>query len=175
MCVTLRSDSRGVVVTAGASGLGSTAAGRLREVSATAVTTGRAVGSDPVPRELFAAAGLTAAKRRAVFTDRVPLVTCANAPVGNIALKRGLVAQVPAAPGITPDDPAGLNFIERLVTTFAVGFAVFSISVGAFLMVFTWWILVAQPSAVVEQPGHVTMPLFPDGYPAPPNDDLRQS
>lgn len=64
---------------------------------------------------------------------------------------------------------------ERLARGLAVGFAVFSIAVAAFLVVFTWWILVMQPGPVIARQGAVTMPVFLDPAPSPPADSRRAS
>lgn len=154
MCMTFRSDGRGVPVTAGITAIGSTVR-RLPGVDTAALAPGPGIAGDSRSRHDSAPTGMTAAGPH------------------NLGVMGMLVPGLDTGTG--PGDGAIRNAVERLVRALAIGFAVLSIGVAAFLVVFTWWVLVMQPGPVIARQGYVTMPLFPQTAPLPPGDNRRES
>jgi hypothetical protein len=164
MCDTLSLVGREAL--AGTKGMGAVLATCLPEDGATLLTR-RAQPGEPRPQGLFVTAVIATTKGRAVVADAVPAFSDGEAQIRKLSAKRDLGAPVQAATGMNAGDQAILNPVEQLLKALAVGFAVFTISLAAFVALFAWWILVVEPSPGVKPMAHVTMPLFPTGYHLP--------
>lgn len=158
---------RDTLVTAGVKGIGAAAATRLREGGATVLTAGWGRPGDPGLQRLFVAADITAADGLAVSGDAFSVVGDRKAEIGKLATKRDLGPQVEPDTGITAGDHVTRNLMAQFVGAVAVGLAVFTTSLMAFIALFAWWILVLEPSPAVQPPAQISMPLFPQGYRPP--------
>ena len=137
---------REAVVTEDTKGTGAAKATSSSQDKAMVLITGWARRSDPTPQGRFVAADI----RKLISRD--------------------LGTQAQMANGIEAGDRLIFHPVEQLVKGLAAGFAVFTISLAAFIALFAWWVLVIEPNPGVKPMAHVTMPLFPEGYHSPANE-----
>ena len=141
-----------------------------RLLAGPAAAAGRGWSGATLPSE-FVATVRAPADSRAVTIDAAAAARSRNAEVPSLALARSPASQ-PGDTGTATRGDGIVGAIEQLVKSLAVGFAVFTVSLAAFMMIFAWWILVVEPIPGIQPLTQVTMPLFPEGY-RPPADEPR--